>query len=162
MEDALGRLTPVMDFSNLPTNHPLYDPKRQNVTGFLKLETDINDPVLRFVGLRAKTYAFETKSSAMDSRCKGVKKAAKRSIRFESFLRCIETKNLEFITQYSITSKDHVNRLVSTNKIAFSSYEEKRFLLCAIHSVPYESILIKHFYDSGQKCFMCQNPYLLI
>ena len=162
MREALTRLTPVMDFSNLPKDDPLYDPRRQNVAGFMKLETDINDPVVRFVGLRAKTYAFETKKSKMESRCKGVKKAVKKNIRFESFLRCVESKNLEYITQYSIMSKDHVNRLVSVNKVAFSSYEEKRFLLCAIHSVPYGSILIRQFYDSGQKCFMCENPYLLI
>ena len=162
MRDALTRLTSVMDFSNLPPDDPLYDSTRQNVVGFLKLETDINDPVVNFVGLRAKTYAFETLNSKLESRCKGVKKAVKRAIRFESFLRCIESKNMEYITQYSITSKDHVNRLVSVNKIAFSSYEEKRFLMCAIHSVPYNSIFIKYFYESGQKCFMCENPYLLI
>ena len=162
MDEALAKLAPVMDFSNLPQEHELYDPSRKNVTGFLKSETSILDPIRKYVGLRAKTYALLTKNNVFDSRCKGIKRAVKKTIPYESYLKCIEEKNVQYATQYSIQSKNHVNRLVRMNKISLSSYEEKRFLTCSRHSVPYNSILIDYFYANDQKCFMCEHPYLLI
>lgn len=160
--DALARLSSVMDFSNLPKDDPMYDSSRKCIMGYLKLETNINDPIARFVGLKAKTYAFQSEKNILESRCKGVKKNVKQQIRFESYLRCIKAKHVENISQYCINSKSHVNRLIRMNKVAFSSYDEKRFLMCAIHSVPYGSIMIKYFYENNETCFMCQNPNLII
>ena len=126
MREALKKLDCVMDFSNFPKDDPMFDSKRKGLTGFLKSETCITDPIIKYVGLRAKTYALVTKNDMLESRCKGIKKPIKKFLTYEKYLRCIKQKHIEYITQYCIQSKNHVNRLMKVDKIALSSYEEKR------------------------------------
>ena len=163
LEEGLSRISPVMDFSNLPQDHPLYDKSRKNIAGYLKLETNIHDPITSFIGLRAKTYAFETESGKMESKCKGIKRCVRRNLRMEHYRRCIEKKDIQRATQYTLNSKSHKVRMMKTNKICYTSFEEKRFLFrCGIHSVPYGSFLIRYYFRNNEECVFCQHPYLLI
>lgn len=160
---AVTELAPVMDFSNYPPAHPLYCDKVKNRTGYLKNETP-GKPIKRAVAVCPKTYAYEgedegTLKKTADSRLKGVRKAAKRDIPYRAFLRVIEQISEHHVTQYSIMSKGHVNRLVQCRKKAFSSFDDKRHLLCAIHSVPYGSALIEKS-KRLNACYFCANPTL--
>ena len=60
------------------------------------------------------------------------------------------------VEQRNITSKDHRNRLVAANKIAFSSFDDKRYLLCNLHSCPYGSVLIDRFLRE-KECPVCAD-----
>ena len=117
-----------MDFSYLDPSDPLYDASRKNVVGFLKNESP--DEITAFVGLKAKTYAFCTQTSKVESRCKGVKKSVKRDLKFDDFLQCIENKKVKHVTQHTLNSKDHINRLLKAEKIAFSSFDDKKNGMC--------------------------------
>lgn len=154
---AMEALSPVMDFSNLSENDPLYSPARRNKVGYLKNETP-KSCITRFVGLKAKTYAFTTEDLNLESKCKGVKKAARKQIKFDEYLECIRETKIHRVTQYGINSKNHVNRLIKMDKTAFSSFDDKRYLLCAIHSVPYGSLLIDYQQRNNGVCYFCQNP----
>lgn len=157
-DQAVSALKKVMDFSNYPQSHPLYDSSVKNKTGYLKNEIP-DDEITEVVGVRSKTYAVKTKKT-MSSRCKGVKQSAKKKIPFESFVQCVKEFSEQHITQYTLQSKKHVNRLMKCNKIAFSSFDDKRHLLCGVHSVPYGSCLIEKSRSLGQ-CYFCVHPTLL-
>ncbi len=157
--EVMKKLKHVMDFSNFPSDHKLHDESVKNRTGFLKNEMPTN-PIYEVVGVRSKTYAIRSGKS-MESRCKGVKEAAKKRIPFEAYKKCVTDFCEQTVMQYSIQSKTHVNRLVKQNKVAFSSFDDKRYLLCGKHSVPYGSVVIKKSKKLGA-CYICKNPNLFL
>lgn len=71
------------------------------------------------------------------------------------------------VRQNTITAKDHINKMIKSNKIAFNSFDDKRFLLCAKHSVPYGSIVIVRSLDDLDEaemvndCFFCTHSTAL-
>ena len=168
-ESALKKLAAIMDFSNYPPSHPLYDCSKKNQVGFLKNELPHGHLVV-FIGLRAKAYTMEIKvvnqkkreeRNEQKTRLKGVKKAVRDRIQTRKWLRSITEMSTHNISQFSIQAKAHVNRLIKTRKVAFSSFDDKRYLLCAIHSVPYGSILIAHQQLTNQ-CYFCKNKTVLV
>ncbi len=176
-EMALEKLKDVMDFSNYNPKHQFHNLTRKNKLGFLKNEVP-NGRIREFVGIRSKTYAFVTNNiifgdddqlyeimtsdeENLESRAKGVKKAFKRKILFQDYKDCLINKQTKSIKQIGIISKNHVNYLIESEKIAFSSFDDKRYLLCAIHSCPYGSSLIDYFNENNGSCFMCDNPSMI-
>ena len=66
--DIMKRLAFMMDFSNYPTSHPLYDESRRNVPGFWKDETPGYDEPVEFAGCASKAYAVRiARRSAVDA-----------------------------------------------------------------------------------------------
>ena len=59
------------DLSNFPENHPCYDKRRAGFFELTKIEYP-NDPIIVFVGLVAKVYAFITKSNHETLVAKGI------------------------------------------------------------------------------------------
>lgn len=157
-DKVVSALKEVMDFSNYPPTHPLFDPSRKNICGYLKNEVS-HEEIQHFVGIRAKTYAIKTRKEGMEmNRAKGVKQAFKRKIPFESYLKCIEGLHSESVTQYTMGAKNHQNMMFKSTKVAFSSFDDKRFLLCPRHSVPYGSDLIRQSKELNQ-CIFCHRGH---
>lgn len=157
---AIAMLDSVMDYSNLDPQNALYDMKRKNCPGYLKNESP-NAEIVSFVALKAKTYAYLTKDNVLNSKCKGVKKNARKKILFDSYKQCIFSDTIHKVGQYSLGAKDHRNRLMHAKKTAFSSFDDKRYLLCSIHSVPYGSWLIEKHKQNPMNCYFCENPNVL-
>ena len=158
---ALRTMSPLMDFSNLPSDHKLFTEDRKFLTGFLKSETGEKE-IQEVVGLRSKVYAFRLKNDGGTlSKCKGITKTAKKKMPFEAFKECLTSLTSQEASQYTIQSKRHVNKLLHVRKTAYSSFYDKRYLLCAVHSVPYGSKLIKWSHKRG-RCFLCAHPDLLM
>lgn len=141
VDDAVSRIDSVMDFSNYPKDHPFYDTSRAKALGYLKNEVP-NTLITHYVGLKSKTYMILTDDGGKQVRAKGVKKSHQNSIKFEQMMGCIEHMKGENVQSHFIRSKDHVIRLMKARQIAFSSFDDKRYLTCPIHSVPYGSALI--------------------
>ena len=154
-DEALAPLSHIMDFSNYDKNSHLYDPSRKNEPGLLKNEIPTEN-IKRVIALQSKTYAIKTKTK-IDTKCKGVKKSVKEQIPFKAFVNCLRSINEHTVSQYTIRSKSHINQLIKTKKRAFSSFDDKRHLLCAIHSVPYGSCIIE---KSVKECYYCKYPHL--
>ena len=154
--EALLPLKHVMDFSNYEKKSPFFDESRKNQPGLLKNEVP-NEAIKRVVALQSKTYAIKTVSNKVDLKCKGVKKNVKEKIPFKAFLNCLRTIDQHNVEQYTIRSKSHINELIKLKKRAFSSFDDKRYLLCPIHSVPYGSNIIEKC-KKEQTCFYCINP----
>jgi len=153
---ALAKIQHVMDFSNYPVTHPFHDSARKNQVGFLKNELPAQK-ISRAVMLRSKVYMYQTQEGKTDLKCKGVRKAVKKKIPIERLIRCLTHVNLATVKQQSIRSMDHVNMIVESKRVAFSSYDEKRYLLCPLHSVPYGSVLIDYL-KNKHACYICDHP----
>ena len=143
-----------MDCSNYNQNHPLYDPSQKNKVGLLKNEVP-NAQITKFAGVRSKTYAFKTNKNETESRAKGVKTCYKNRLVFETYADCVKGIKTVHVNQSTIQARNHQNMLIKANKVAFTSFEDKRYLTCAIHSVPYGSWLC-----NLKRCFFCKNPDL--
>lgn len=159
VDAAITKLLPVMDTSNYPIDHPLYDDSRKNQPGLLKNESPAND-IVEAVAVRSKVYAYRTEDDKVDNRCKGVKKSVGRAIAFDEFKNTVlnSTPQVVSVTQHSIQSKNHVNMLMKSTKVAMTSFDDKRSLNnCGVHSVPYGSRLLD---DNDDECIFCENPFL--
>ncbi len=117
--DALSKLTPFMDFSNLPTDHSLYSEENARVPGLLKSEVPLAS-IKAAVALKAKTYALRVDRHIGDrkehddklNRAKGVKSSVKDALPFEAYKKCVEEIAGYEVEQRTLRSVNHVNRLV--------------------------------------------------
>jgi hypothetical protein len=146
----------IMDFSNYPETHPNFDDTNKNKLGYWKDELQ-GKVMTEFVGLRSKTYCFllenDKKEESFHSKCKGVTKSYRKRIPFSSYKKCIETFSKINITQFQIRSKNHNIFTAKINKLAFSSFDDKRYLMmCGYHSVSYGS---KFILNEKQNCHLC-------
>lgn len=141
-EEALGRLAKVMDFSNLDPAHPLYDESRKKIPGYLKSEVP-RARITEVVALKSKSYAFLTDDGGMKAVAKGVRTSVSAKLEFSAYAGCLQKMRAFEVTQFNIMSSCHLNRLVRSKKVAFSSFDDKRYQLCSLHSVPYGSSLIE-------------------
>lgn len=160
LDRSLLSIEKIMDFSNYHSSHKLYDSSKKGALGLLKNEMAQKGRIKRFVGLKSKVYSFQCEDEVTENRCKGIKKVVRKNIPFSKYLECIKYMKKHHVTQHSINSKLHLNKLIKSNKLAFSSHDSKRFLLCSIHSVPYGSFLID-YYKKRKKCLFCENPFLM-
>ena len=160
-DEIVTELGRIMDTSNYPPEHPLHSERNKRVPGFLKNELP-TQRIAEAVALRAKTNSLSLLSlvdetdvaAATKNTAKGVAKNVKKNIPFTAYKACLaQFRNFE-VDQYSIQSKNHVNRLLKSRKVAFSSFDDKRYQLCAVHSVPYGSI------HAVLPCRFCQSPDL--
>jgi len=160
-DDVVKAIAGTMDFSNYDVHHELFTEKRKAKVGYLKNEVP-KDCITKFVGIRSKSYAFQTASGKGNmKKCKGVVRRYLPKLTFQDYTKCLATLTKTEVEQVSIQSKNHENRLLKSNRVAFSSFDDKRYLLCPIHSVPYGSRLIRKSKRLGN-CYFCVNPNVLV
>jgi hypothetical protein len=159
--EVLRKLSRHMDFSNLPGDHELYSALNKKVPGLLKSEVPGSE-ILEVVALKSKCYSYKTSRGEVRNVAKGVTHAVKRQIPLEQYAACVDRMERREVVQRTIRSKDHVNQLLETKKVAFSSFDDKRYLTCAKHSVPYGSVLLEEEQEQEQEksggCYFCARP----
>lgn len=123
------------DFSGYDKNHPLYSNKNKKVLGKFKDELDGNI-MSESLNLAPKMYGYkyshETKITV-----KGVPKRIVKTLMFDELMNTLlnaETKSVEFNT---IRSKNHELYNFRIRKTGIRSFENKRYYLDNINSVPY-------------------------
>jgi len=155
-EECMRKLGDVMDFSNYPKDHPLYDPSRAKELGLLKNEKPAKE-IVSFVGLKSKSYAIRVAGGSEEVKAKGVPYRSKKHIPLTAMLDCLRRISSHDVTFRRIGSKNHEIRLTEMQRRAFSSFDDKRFLFCCQHSAPYGSKFIAEFYREGEKCPFCRR-----
>jgi hypothetical protein len=155
-ETMLDKLTPFMDYSNYPTDHPRFDEKFKAVPGYFKDENSGNI-MTEVVGLKSKCYMTQVKALGKNQTfqsvvCKGVGKEAKNNLTIDMYRSCIYDFNEIKTKMHCIRSKNHQLFTQSINKIALSSCDDKRYLLlCGKHTRPYGH------YKLNDPCTECIN-----
>jgi hypothetical protein len=90
---------------------------------------------------------------------KGITAAARKKMGKKHFIGCVKSIKKFRVTQHHIRSKNHLLQTIAVNKVALTSFDDKRFLFnCSIHSVPYGSKIIRE--NKLMKCPFCKmfNP----
>jgi hypothetical protein len=137
------KISHIMDFSNLPNDHPFFSKNHQNQLFYFKDEAH-GQTIKKFVGLRAKSYAIETMDKTQTTKLKGVTKAYKKTFNFDSYLDCLKQNQVLSVTQYNIRSRDHQLTLDKSTRQALTSYDANRYLLpCGVHSYAYGCMWIE-------------------
>lgn len=140
----------LMDFSNLDLDHKNFSKTNAGVLGKFKDEVK-GQNISAVVALRSKCYSFKV-NKAEKRKLKGVKKNFRDMVSFAKYKRVLETIADQQVVQYSIRSSNHKINTIKQIKSCFSSFDDKRYYLCPIHSVPYGSK-----YAKETTCFICKK-----
>ena len=155
------QMSDLMDYSNYPTDHRLFDDSKKAELGYFKDEIDANSVCEEFVGLRSKCYALKITNSqnlrSIEKKvCKGLGKTAiKNRLKFSEYKKCLFGR--KDIRHYytGIVSKKHNLFTVVRCKKALNCFDSKRFIYnCGIHSSPLGSVLIQKY---GNQCYKCKR-----
>jgi len=126
---AMFKLKSILDTSNFPKDHLLYDSSKKSVLGHMKNEIPPPDRIVNYCAVRPKSYCLVTALDKVSKRAKGVKQAYQRRIKFEDYESVINDIKIFEVNQYNFLSKDHRLRLVEQRKTAFSTAEDKRLTI---------------------------------
>ena len=125
------------DFSNFPEGHPLHDDKNKWVPGMFKDECNARI-IAEFVGLRSKMYCIRVEGEGETKVAKGVKKSVvENDIKFSNYLNCLVNEQVLEHNFKCIRSQNHEVNTLHMHKKTLCGFDDKRFLINMIHSVPY-------------------------
>ena len=119
------------DTSNYEKDHPssLYSGKNKKVIGFYKDECG-GKHITKFVGLKAKSYAYETSDGEKNKKCKGIKKyVVKKHIDIDDYEECLFSRQSQLRSMNTIRSRGHNVGSEKINKTALSADDDKRIIL---------------------------------
>ena len=146
-EDIKNDADKWYDTSNYDKDHPsgLYSGKNKKVIGYYKDECG-GKFIIEFVGLKPKSYSFETSDGKVEKKCEGVKKyVVKNHITHEDYKKCLITKISQLRTMNTIRSRQHNVGSEQINKTALSADDDKRVILeDGIHTLAYGYRGTKH------------------
>jgi len=132
----MSELRQHFDLSDFPKDHPCYDATNKKVIGKFKDESS-EHAIQEFVGLRSKLYAYKT-ADKESKRCKGIsKEVVKKDICFNDYYYTLMSGTSLSKNVRGIVSKDHKLITYETKKSALAAFDDKRFYLNNIESVPY-------------------------
>lgn len=139
-EDVYAELSHIkdyFDFSNYPLDHFLYSEENKRIPGAFKDEC-ASRPIAEFVGLRSKMYSFKVCDQEETKVAKGVKKSIiKKDLKFESYVECLnQNVSLEHSFK-NIRSASHSVFTWDQRKVSLSPFDDKRYLVDMVRSLPY-------------------------
>ena len=138
--EDLVKLKEYFDFSNYPPDHFLFCEDRKKIPGFFKDESG-GKIITKFISLKSKMYSFITEENEQERRSfklKGVHYSIiNNDIKFENFLDCLNNHTIYEHEFNNIRSFQHKLFTSKQSKISLSAYDDKRYLLNNISSVPY-------------------------
>ena len=126
-EDISGDVNEWFDTSNYDKDHPSGIPtgKNKKVIGYFKDECG-GKFITEFVGLKAKSYSFETSDGKVEKKCKGVKKyVVKNHIMHENYKETLFSGIPLHRVMNTIRSRGHEVGSERINKTALSADDDK-------------------------------------
>ena len=142
--EIFDNLKECLDTSNYPSDHPLYHTNFKGKPGYFKDE-NAGHIMTEVIGLKSKCYVTKvinrySKSSNENIICKGVGKAAKTNLTLTKYRECVQNIKAIRTNMFTIRSTNHKIFTQQLNKIALTTFDDKRWLLnCGLHSIPHHS-----------------------
>ena len=138
--DILKNLESFVDFSNYPTDHPLFSNVNKAKLGCFKDECagrEIKEMIL----LKPKMYSIKMKESNEEiKRAKGVSKSIVRNLRHEKYKQVYKSLRETNVQMTILKSIEHRVHTFTFNKRALSCWEDKRCWLSANKSLPHGNV----------------------
>ena len=117
----------LLDLSDYTQDHFLQDPTNKKVP--LTMTDELQGKVLReVVCLRSKLYSIDYVGGLKQS-AKGVRKSVKKTLHHDLFRHCLFSKDKVVRTMTQLRSHCPQNVVNEIDKVAVSSFDDKRFLL---------------------------------
>ena len=138
------------DLSNFPQEHQLHDVSRKRVPGAFKDECGGSTYISEFVGLHSKMYSLlfdnsSTQTCTESKVVKGVKSCIIwTSLIFNDYIHCMLEDDVMEHSFKMIRSVAHDVHMFEQTKVLLSPFDDKRYLLNAVHSVPYGHYRFSH------------------
>jgi hypothetical protein len=124
------------------------DWKHSNTLGLFKDEME-GSIMTEWVALKPKMYSykFETENITKEqTKGKGIpKKVVKETLGFDVYLKTLEEQTTATASFNCIRHKSHRLYILGCEKIATTDFDNKRYYLNSVHSLPYGSIEIEFF-----------------
>jgi len=123
-------LSDFFDFSNLPSNHPVYSTVNKGVLMKFKDEA-AGKKIVEWVGLRSKMYAirFDDDDKGEIKKAKGIKKTAvKKRLSFNDFMIALKEKKTFISTFAAIRSFKQILYTVQISKVSLCPNDDKRHI----------------------------------
>ena len=149
----------LMDFSNFPSNHVLYNDENKMKLGYFKDEFPEHHFITEFVGLRAKLYCYRAQkpngSFCEYVKAKGYNSKAAKNLTFEKFFTCHQTfQNLK-LSYKTFRGYDHILYTIEQLKDVLSNFDSKLHVhSCNIHTSFYGSKLVD---EKSSYCYLCKK-----
>ena len=139
-----GQINQHMDFSGYDRNHPNYDASNKKVLGKFKDETD-GKIITEFVSLRPKMYCFKIHiEDKVEKKAKGVpKNKVKRDLDMKDYQNALHERITTDVNFNAIRSKNHQLYSINTTKVGLTSYDNKRYWINDVESLPFGHYSIK-------------------
>ena len=120
------------DLSKYPKESPMWWEKNKKLRGTFKREYP-DRPIVAFVGLRAKMYAFShlSKSDKQNDetrKAKGIPRSVLNNMRFDDYKKALFEHQVEKKSFVSIRSKKHKLQTIRQEKIGLSNFDTKRWV----------------------------------
>ncbi len=132
--DFGGPLAHIMDLSNYPTEHPIYDVTHKSIPGYLKDELG-GTPLIEFCGIKPKLYCQISADDGCKKVCKGIKKyVIQKKLRMENYKNALRENELTYVSINNIESNKHVVSTVTRRKLAINPLDTKRYWVDGTHS----------------------------
>ena len=151
---------PMMDFSQFPIDHPLYNSENKMKLCHFKDEFPGNYFITEFIGLRAKLYCYRTPQSngeVIDHvKAKGYNAyAASKNLTFEKFRKCQQTFQTLKLSYRTFRGYNQSLFTIDQLKNVLSNFDSKLYVhSCNIHTSFYGSSLIK---PNNSNCYVCKQ-----
>ena len=118
----------MFDTSNFPTDHPLFNNVNKKVIGKMKDEMG-GEAIKEFVGLRSKMYSLKVGTDEKKT-AKGIKKATiRKHLKHDMYRNVLFNESTTMASMRAIQSSNHELYSRRLNKVALSSFDDKRFVL---------------------------------
>ena len=118
----------LFDTSNFDKKHFLYSERNKKVLGKMKDES-AEKPIIEFVGLRSKLYAYTTDHQE-EKRAKGISKAVvDKTLNIRDYRNALFNKEIIYRKMQTINSDMHTVHTNEINKIALCGKDDKRYIL---------------------------------
>lgn len=164
LDEAVRKLEPILDFSNYPKNHPLFDESRKQVPGYWKNECP-NGDIIECTAIKSKCYKYRVKPNKYSliqsfkqprAKCKGISSNFVDNLTMEMYRNTVKQNMIYHTSTFHIRSRSFNVSTIETRKMALNSYCTKRYVLaCGEHSLPFGHKDIPILKQSNDKCSIC-------
>ena len=144
----------LLDLSEYPKNHKLYDPTNKKVP--LTMKDELNGLILEeVVYLRSKLFSIKFSGGVKQS-AKGVQRSVKKTLNHDLFQHVSSSGTSIHKKMTQMRSLNHQLFVAQVKKVALSAFDDKRFLLdCGIKSLAYGHSSLQQKCNPFACCFTC-------
>ena len=136
--DDFNELKEQMDFSDYDANHKCYDRTSKKSLGCFKDECS-GKIITHFIALKPKSYCFKIHNQEKEEKkSKGIAThKGKTQLNYNTYNDTLTNNSCEPITFNTIRSETHQIYSITQTKQSLSSYENTRWYLDNVKSLPY-------------------------